>query len=398
MKKVVIACFFAILMLMVPISSVANAPDVSKLKNVCNSPLITPEIYITKSQLKEINRFIDENFEGEDKTKAEDIRDFIIDSETLKVDIVNLANALVEHGYKPIPQSELDLVETKQQLQELIDLFWVLDLFGSLVFLITSIVANRLGWLYTMINNGYDLFSEGIQLTIKILDQSIDLVLDFVNAVNLILTIPQVFSDMMDKLFSQKFDEFLTIVGNFINNFVNDFSALIFSLIDVFLFIPNIWNYLKNDLAPFIGWILGAHWKDDIQVQGIILKNFFPLKNANVTCRGKSTVTDSRGVFNLDIDVIPSEDSFPPNEYFGLHNCKITVEKDGTVLKETSDILSYVFSGGGISWPILIRTPRSKTASFGNLIIDRIYSFLFRFYQLMPNFFKIRDRIDILLI
>jgi hypothetical protein len=398
MKKVFIASFFAILMLLVPISSVASAPDVTKLKNVYNAPLITPEIYITESQLKQINRFIEENFEGEDRTKAEGIRDFIIEPNTLKVDIAKLADALVEHGYQPIPQSELDIVQTKAQLQELINLFWVLDLFGSLVFLITSMVANRLGWLYTMINDGYDLFSEGIQLTIRILDQTLDLILDFVNAVNLILTIPQVFSDMMDKLFSQKFDEFLTIVGNFINNFVNDFSALIISLIDVFLFIPEIWNYLKYDIAPFIGWILGAHWKDNIEVQGLILKNFFPLKNANITCRGESTTTDSRGVFSFKVDVNPSDDSFPPNEYFGLHNCKIIVEKDGRVIKETSDILSYVFSGGGITWPILIRTSRTKIAGFGNLILERIYTFLYRLYLLMPNFFKIRDRIDILLI
>ena len=398
MKKVVIAIFFAILMLMVPISSVASAPDVTKLKNVYNAPLSTPEIYITQSQLNQTNKFIDDNFEYENKTKAEEIRDFIIESSTLKVDIANLADALVEHGYKPIPQSELDLVETKAQLQELIDLFWVLDLFGSLVFLITTTVANRLGWLYTMINEGYDLFSEGIQLAIRILDQSLELVLDFVNAVNLILTIPQVFSDMMDKLFNEKFDEFLIIVGNFINNFVDDFSALIFSLIDVFLFIPEIWNYLKYDIAPFIGWILGSHWKDNIQVQGLILKNFLPLRNANITCRGETTTTDNRGVFSFSVDVNPSDDSFPPNEYFGLHNCKITVEKDGAVIKETSDILSYVFSGGGITWPILIRTPRSKTSGFGNLIFERIYSFLYRLYLLMPNFFKIRDRIDILLI
>jgi hypothetical protein len=398
MKKIVIAIFFAILMLLVPISSVASAPDVTKLKNVYNAPLSTPEIYITQSQLNLINKFIDENFEGEDKTRAEDIRDFIIETNTLKVDITNLAGALVEHGYQPIPQSELDLVETKAQLQELIELFWVLDLFGSLVFLITSTVANRLGWLYTMINDGYDLFSDGVQLAIRILDQSLELVLDFVNAVNLILTIPQVFSDMMDKLFSEEFDEFLAIVGDFINNFVNDFSALIFSLIDVFLFIPEIWGYLKNDIAPFIGWILGAHWKDDIQVQGLILKNFLPLRNANITCRGESTMTDSRGVFSLKVNVNPSDDSFPPNEYFGLHNCKITVEKDGTVIKETSDILSYVFSGGGITWPILIRTPRLKTVGLGNLIVERIYSFLYRLYLLMPNFFKIKDRIDILLL
>jgi hypothetical protein len=397
MKKVFIACFCAILMLMVPITSVASTPDISKLENIYKTAIDTPEIYLTRNQLKQINDFIDDNFEGEDKVKAEGIRDYIIDTNTLKVDIAKLADALVDHGYKPIPQEELDLVQTKEQLEQLIELFWVLDLFGGLVLLITSIVANRLGWLYTLINDGYDLFSEAIQLTIRILDESIDVVLDFVNAVNLMLTIPQVFSDMMEKLFNQEFNQFLTIVGNFINNFVADFLTLILSLIDVFVFIPEIWNFLKYDIVPFIEWILGAHWKDNIRVHGIIFENFLPLKNANVTCRGLTTKTDNWGVFDFKVDVIPSEDSFPPNEYYGLHNCKISVEKEGKILTETSGIISYVFSGGGITWPIFIKNPRSKSVGIRNMFLERFYNFFVRLYSLIPNFFKNYNRIDILL-
>ncbi len=398
MKKVFIACFFTIIMLLVPITSVAKTSNIPKIKNLYNATLSTPEIYLTKNQLREINKFINYNFKGEDKTQAENIRDYIIDSKSLKVDIAKLANALLEYSYQPIPQEELDLVKTKEQLEQLIELFWVLDLFGALVFLITSMVANRLGWLYTLINDGYDLFSKGIQLTIRIIDESIDLVLDFVDAVNLILTIPQVFSDMMEKLFNQNFNEFLNIFENFINNFVTDFSNLILSLIDVFLFIPEIWNFLKYQLAPFFEWILGAHWKDDIHVYGIILKNLMPLKEADVKCRGKTGKTNQYGVFDFDIDVIPSEDSFPPNEYYGMHNCKITVEKDGKILSETLDILSYAFSGGTITWPIFIRTPRAKTVGFGTLFLERFYNFLQRFYILIPNFLKQSNRIDILLI
>jgi len=399
MKKVFIACFFAILMLMVPVTSVASTPNISRIKNLYNTTLTlsTPEIYITERQFREINNFIDAKFDGEDKTKAENIRDNIVDNNR-RVDIAKLADALVEYGYQPIPQEELDLVKTKEQLEKLIELFWVLDLFGELVFLITSIVSNRLGWLYTLINDGYDLFSDGIQLTLRIIDQSIELVLDFVNAVNLILTIPQVFSDMMEKLFNEEFNEFLNIIGNFINNFVADFSSLILSLIDVFLFIPEVWNFLKNKIAPFIEWILGAHWKDDIHINGIILKNFLPLKDAIVTCRGRTTMTDHRGVFNLDVDILPSEDSYPPNEYYGLHNCKITVEKEDKLLKETSDILSYAFSGGGITWPFLIISSRVKTTGIGNLFIEKFYNFLLRLYIILPNFFKHNNRIDVLLI
>lgn len=395
MKKILIACFFAILMLLVPFTAVGQTSNISTVKNVSNLGVEIPEFYLTKEQLKEIDEFINDNFEGEDKVLAESIRDYIITPDG-KVDISKLADALVEYTYQPIPQEELDLVQTKEQLEKLIELFWVLDAFGSLVFLITSFVANRLGWLYTLINNGYDLFNKGIQLTIRILDESIDLVLSFVEAVNLMLTMPQVFSDMMEKLFNQQFNEFLNIVGNFINNFVNDFIVLVADLIVVFAFIPEVFNYLKDQLAPFFEWILGAHWKDKIRVQGIVLKNFIPVSGATITCRGTTDTTDSRGVFDFDVVVDPSEDSFPPNEYYGVHNCQITVEKDGKILRQSKDILSYVFSGGTIYWWFIIIKERSKVANFTNVLMANFNNFLEWIHMFIHNIFRQISRINIL--
>lgn len=396
MKKVLIACFFAIIMLVVPFTAVGQTSNISTVKNVDNLGVEIPEFYLTKEQLKKIDDFIDDNFEGGDKVLAESIRDYIITPDG-KVDIAKLANALVEYTYQPIPQAELNLVQTKEQLEKLIELFWVLDAFGSLVLLITSFVANRLGWLYTLINDGYDLFNKGIQLTIRILDESIDLVLSFVEAVNLMLTIPQVFSNMMEKLFNQQFNEFLNIVGNFINNFVNDFIVLVADLIVVFTFIPEVFNYLKYQLAPFFEWILGAHWKDKIRIQGIVLKNFIiPVSGATITCRGTTDTTDSRGVFDFDVVVDPSEDSFPPNEYYGAHNCQITVEKDGEVLRQTPGILSYVFSAGAITWPFIIIKGRSKVADFTNVLMEKFNNFLTWMQHIFPNFFRLINRISTL--
>lgn len=395
MKKVLIACFFAIIMLVVPFTAVSQTSNISTVKNVDNLGVEIPEFYLTKEQLGAIDDFIDDNFEGEDKVLAESIRDHIITSDG-KVDIAKLADALVEYTYQPIPQEELDLVHTKEQLQQLIELFWVLDAFGSLVFLITSFVANRLGWLYTLINDGYNLFNKGIQLTILILDESIDLVLSFVEAVNLMLTIPQVFSDMMEKLFNQQFNEFVNIIGNFINNFANDFIVLVADLIVVFAFIPEVFNYLKYQLAPFFEWTLGAHWKDKIRVQGIVLKNFIPVSGATITCRGTTDTTDSRGVFDFDVVVDPSEDSFPPNEYYGAHNCQITVEKDGEVLRQTSITLSYVFSGGTLIWPFIIIKGISKVADFTNVLRAKFNNFLELLHMFIQNIFRQISRINIL--
>ena len=59
MKKVFIACFFTILMLLVPVTSVAKTPDIPRIKNFYNTFFDTPEIHLTKNQLREINDFIE---------------------------------------------------------------------------------------------------------------------------------------------------------------------------------------------------------------------------------------------------------------------------------------------------------------------------------------------------
>ena len=92
MKKVLIACFFAIIMLAVPFTAVGQTSNISIVKNVDNLGVEIPEFYLTKEQLKKIDDFIDDNFEGEDKVLAESIRDYIITPDG-KVDITKLANA-----------------------------------------------------------------------------------------------------------------------------------------------------------------------------------------------------------------------------------------------------------------------------------------------------------------
>ena len=210
MKKMLIACFFAVLMLMVPFTAFGQTTNIPTAKNIDNAGMDTPEFYLTQEQMKQVNNFINNMFDEEEKIIAESIRDYIIDTNTRRVDIVKLANALLEYTYQPIPQEELDLVQTKEQLAQLIELYWILDAFGAFVFFITSLVSNRLGWLYDLINDGYGLVNKGVQITISILHESIDVVLDLVDAINLMLTIPQVFQDLMVKLFNKQYEQFKT--------------------------------------------------------------------------------------------------------------------------------------------------------------------------------------------
>ncbi len=85
---------------------------------------------------------------------------------------------------------------------------------------------------------------------------------------------------------------------------------------------------------------------------------------------------------------LPDEDSFPEFEYYGMHNCQITVSKDGEVLKQTPTILSYAFSGGEINWPFIIPKAKNIDISFRTILIERLNSMMERFHAFFPYFFR----------
>jgi hypothetical protein len=394
MKKVIIACFLAILMLITPTIVVAQT---SKIPQMINISLINdeiPKILITEDQKNQLINFIEINFEGEEKTQAFDILDNIINT-NLEVDLINLSNKLTLYIYEPIPENELYNVTNENELNDLLYNYWgvteegfIENLLGSLLIKIIEFIKDRLGWFYDLFNNSISLFYGGITLFVDIIKpMSITIAILFVAVVNKILSAPKIFTDAIKELFQQEYDNFTLTITEFIDQFSGNLINLIDTIIS-FIENPDIEAYF-TELQLFIQWLDEEHWKDPIIIRGSITWLIgIPLANVTVNCRGQSSVTDVNGYFSFLVDSTPDEDSFPKNQYYGMHNCQITISNNNEILKQTPKILSYSFSGGKIDWPFLLikgKTNDIKTwipnLEKLNNVFDLIHIFSLNFFR-----------------
>lgn len=407
MKKIIIAFFLAVMLLMVPVSTVGKTVNNPSGKYFLNADDESPVIYITEEELFVLDQFIDQNFEGEDKTQAEAILEEIISYDQeyrlYLIDVNELADALDVYGFKqPIPKHLLTFqnIQTKDELLDLIDEYWGTSdsPFKGLIEKIIDIIKPRLGWMYDLVSYGGELFANGINLAIDFIEliQNLEIAITFATLFNLIVSIPlYYFSEAIRTLFDLDIEGFFNIIEEFTGAFTIELSELV-DLIEVVLELlgpafDDIKDYVAQ-ISDFVDWLTDPikPWQGEITVSGFA-KTFLgePYTGAEVTCRGVTVVTDSQGRFEFTVQ--PSndaEDSKPENSWYGVHNCVITVSKDGVVKKQTPVKLSYVFSGGEITWPFFILKVRSRDTNLRTIFAERLNLFLQRFQFLVPNILK----------
>ena len=363
MRKICLAFFMAILMLLVPITTVAYRSDITIADNfnVSNEEEI-PRFYITELQNQTLNSFVENNFEGTEKEEAIVLLEEVI-KEDLEVNISALANKFSLYVYIPIPESKLNDVKTSQDLDDLLEEYWgvteqgfISNLFSQLILKIFEMIQDRLGWLYKAITDGTSLVYNGINLFINVVkDKLLLIALLFVMIVNDILAAPQTFITAIKELFQNNPDAFNITISEFLDNFKTD----IFDLIDeIKSFITNedILDYI-DETQEFIDWIDEDPWEDPIHVTGNVITILnSPRTDVTVSCRGQTTNTDSNGEFDYYVNPNPDSESIPDNKYYGMHNCMITISDSNGEIKSTIKLLSYCFSGGKISWMFITKS------------------------------------------
>jgi len=411
MKKVIIACFLAILMLMVPVTSVSQTVNTSNITKPSDFDNEIPQIFITDADLKEINDFI-ETFGGDDKVEAYGIRDDII-GDDLKVDIVNLAVDFLEYNFQPINDTDLDdIIElaiyntsgASNELKKLLEENWnivngefIENLFGKLIDKIIETIKDRLGWCYKFFSDSVNLFINGTELVIGYIQPAVVVIsVSVVKVINDIISAPRDFADALKELFRDGDGTvFVGTIISVIDEFNEDFIDLIES-IKKFIKNQNLIDYL-NEVQAFAIWLQGDPWKDPVKVTGFVkIVSLTPIEEVTITCRGQSITAKNNEWFSFYVN--PSDtsaDSFPANKWYGMHNCNITVSKDDKVLKQTPDILSYAFSGGKIEWPpFVIVKSRVKYTSFRELMLERFSNILSIIQALFPNLFRNMNRLN----
>ncbi len=396
MKKIIATIFLTILMLTLPVLSAYQTANISVKKSFYMSNEELPEFYITSEQNNILNNYIETNFEDDEKQIAQNIVNNIINDD-FKVDLINLSNYLEIYIYTPINETELTSVSSMDDLDALILEYWGIDengfiqnLFGSMLIKIVEFIKDRLGWIYDLFDKSISLFYNSITLLVNTVKPlGLIITVTFVAVINNILSAPKVFYEAIKELFQLESNDFIDTLTTFSDNFAANLSKLIDDLLAL-INNQEIKDYL-NQLQAYFDWLDEKHWKDNILISGSVKTILGEAwKNINVTCKGQTTKTDSNGDFSFYVDPNPDEDSFPEYEYYGMHNCQITVSNGDKVLKQTPTILSYAFSGGEINWQFIIPKVKNKEFTFRffqldrlNVLIDRYYTFslLFQFYH-----------------
>ena len=403
MKRIIIACFLTIILLIVPFTTVARTIDTSKTKKFSSFYVVEPpELFLTIDEYYILSSYIEFNFEGATKEQAKTISQdiTIFDSEEMhyKINTNNLTNAIEEYSsYKIIADDELTKIQSKSELMQLINEHWDFSgkIFGNLINKIMELLRPRLGWTYTLFSEGGALFVQGVNLAKVFIDniQNLNIALLFTTVVNLIVYIPiyyftESIRDLFDldlNAFNQQIDEFLGVFTNNLTALIQIVEGLLIALGEPF---HSLTTYV-SDVGDFIGWIANEDpWKQPIKIKGSVMNLLgTPVSGVMITCRGLSTTTDNSGYFEFNVN--PSngtEDSIPSNSWYGVHNCSMTISKDGTILKQTPTKLSYVFSGGEISWPFVTAKGKNTAIFIRNLFIER-----FIMLKLFSQYLQIRQ-------
>ena len=307
------------------------------------------------------------------------------------------------YGFKqPIPDHLLNSqnIQSKAELLDLIDEYWGASdsPFKGLIEKIIDIIKPRLGWMFDLVSYGGTLFVNGINLVIDFIGliQNLERAIIFTAMFNLIVTIPlYFFAETIRTLFNLDIEGFFEIIEDFTGVFTTQLSDLVDFIEDVLEPLGPLFDDIKDyvaQISDFVDWLTDPikPWQGEITVSGVA-KTFLgvPYTGAEVTCRGETVVTDSQGRFEFTVQ--PSDDandSKPENSWYGVHNCVITISKDGVVKKQTPIILSYVFSGGEITWPFFIIKVRSRDTNLRTIFAERLNLFLQRFQFLFPNILK----------
>lgn len=404
MKKIIIAIFCAALMLVLPITSTAlNTSVKSTLISANNDEM--PTIFITMEQKAELDNFVNSIADNTAKQEAKSLVNTIaiLEKDHYKIDMEALANALSRIGFRPIPEEKLNpdniLTIDEQYLNQLLDEYWGLNNWkfknnpiGDLIQKIIGMIKDRLGWVYKFFSDGISLFIDGVTLLADFVKQQVNVAVavsaTFVLIINELLAAPEKIKDLIGLLFDRDFqgfmDKALEIKDEFVGN-CKDFIDGIRQFITNFASL----NAYVDEVYAFLNWIDSNPWMEPIQITGVVKRNGIPLPGATVTCRGVSVTTDSNGRFDFSVSSTPGENSLPPGEWYGMHNCQIKVTENGELLKETPNLLSYSFSDGKIQWTFLTIKSRSKEIKESiSKIIDDILLRIQTMFSTLKNFYN----------
>lgn len=370
MKKMMIASFFTALVLILPLTSISGAENIVKSDGEDISEL---KILVESVQINTLKDFINSIEDDDVRQEARDVLNYII-TKGGEVSLQALSEMLEEYNYEGFVGNSEDITPVQQLLD-----------------MIIQMIQERLGWVMDFVNQVSTLVND---VTMLINDASIpgEIIAKLQSLKDKLTWLKDLAVLLMECQFWEIIAKWVLRIQIIqgIMDVVKEIQGLIAIIGGV---VSDVTKFI-GDIEDFTQWFNSEPWKADVRVYGQVLQDSAGVSDVDITCRGVTCQTDSEGNFDFLVPVNnQSNISIPPNQWYGLHSCIITVEKDGEVLFATNELLSYCFSDGQISWTFTIEDEKSKEYCFenSNRLFDRILDFLpanFLIYKLLQNLYK----------
>ena len=325
-----LALFMTILFLCLPITQAVSCDEVNKMYNNV-SAVSSFRVKLSEEQLLSFNDFIDNIPSVEDQSIAKSIADQIL-SDDKDIDIDRFGEILREYGFEN--------VSSYQETTDIVD---------DVLNFIMGLIVERLGWVYDLLERTTNVLSDAQRLW-----EDKSLPKEIITEIGLLIENLKELQNLATLLTEGKYGQFLRAwsLGIIIEDIQEIIQSITTIASDFSILIGDLSRFVR-DTNNFMNWLSGNPWEQPIHVYGKVLESTKGLSNVTIRCRGMTSTTDAEGNFSFFVNSTPDDHSIPPDVYYGIHQCIITAENNGT-LKETPAEFSYVFSDGGIYWLFLM--------------------------------------------
>jgi len=339
--KIVLTLLISILLL-TPISSALIS---HKSENDIEKGIFNPfTIQLSEENIISIEKFIANNCSNIQKTSVESIINKVITQEN-KFNVQLFINLIEEQGIQSVfyPSETIGIED---------------DILNFLL----QMIEDRIGWVY-------EFYQESTQLiySTKNLWDDRTLPQEIINELTTLINKLEELQILLTTLINKEYMTFLKewSPGLIIQQITEIVESIESIARDIGILVGDIQQFIYS-VSNFINWFSSEPWKQPIHIYGQVIKGVNGVSNITVTCNEVTSNTNETGFFDFYIEVIPSNSSIPPDSYYGLHNCIISIDNNGETISSPS-LLSYVFSDGGIYWLFIISNGKKSN----NIIVGQ---------------------------
>jgi hypothetical protein len=373
-KRLIIAGFFAVLLLLVPLNAAAD----SEVKVIPKGTLVVEElikIELTDEEFQQLNDFVDGIEDPEEQFDAQAILNRVID-ESGNLNFGEFGSVLEE---QVITDEDEDIIVDEIAVGIILGIEGVResnpieDLLNNFM----DIILDRLGWAYDLVTKASNLLSDA-QALLNDAGLPAQIISDLSNAIHWIGNALELSVLLLVKTRWWQFAQKWAYRIELITSLMEAITSIQSLATNLGILVGDLQRFVL-DATDFITWFGEEPWTKPVHIYGEVMNQdgltLTPIADVDVSCRGVSTITDENGAFDFYVEIDDTSSSLPPNQPYGMHVCEITAEKQGEFTKTTQPAeLTYCFSDGGVYWLFLIKDDDdgAKQKTFVNSFVDKI--------------------------